>query len=109
MQEFDSRVVEYRVEQLEKQNDKIVGTVEKVAENNDKMFTSIELIKQRIGIYLVIGGLIYNTALALALHFLSNDEKYNENDKRMYYESRVQESETIKQLRDEITRLKAGR
>jgi len=109
MQEFDGRIVEYRVEQLEKQNSKIVDTVEKVAENNDKMFTSIELIKQRIGIYLIIGGLIYNTALALALHFLGNDEKYNENDKRMYYESRVQESETIKQLRDEIARLKAGR
>lgn len=109
MQEFDGRIVEYRVEQLEKQNSKIVDTVEKVAENNDKMFTSIELIKQRIGIYLVIGGLIYNTALALALHFLGNDEKYNETDKRMYYESRVQESETIKQLRDEIARLKAGR
>ena len=35
MQEFDGRIVEYRVEQLEKQNSKIVDTVEKVAENND--------------------------------------------------------------------------
>lgn len=109
MQEFDGRVVEYRVEQLEKQNDKIVGTVEKVAENNDKMFTSIELIKQNIKTYLIIGGLVYNTVLALSLHYLGNDDKYSEDEKRTYYESRVQESETIKQLREEIARLKASK
>lgn len=110
MQEVDCKVLEYRVDQVEKQNDKMVETVNSVADKVSTIYTDQELIKQRIGWFTVIVGVVCNAAFALILHFnppSTDTPRYTEDDKRMYYDSRVQESEVVKQLREEIERLKA--
>lgn len=106
VQETECKVLEFRVDQLDKQYGKVIDTVEEVVKSHNNLFTGLEMVKKDLKTWLVIGGLVYNTALALALNYLSKDSEYSEQEKRQYYDNRVQESDTIRALREEIERLK---
>ena len=110
MQEMENKVVEYRVQQLEKTTDNIVKSVSSMGDKVNTMFTDQALTKQRLLIYMSVIGLVYNLMLAISVPYLLSDknEEYSENDKAKYYESRVRDTETIRQLREEIARLKGG-
>lgn len=109
MQEMENKVVEYRVDQLEKTTDNIVKSVSSMSDKVNTMFTDQALTKQRLLIYMAVVGFVYNLMLAVAVPYVMSDKKeYSENDKMKYYEARISDTETIRELREEIARLKRG-
>lgn len=109
MQEMENKVVEYRVDQLEKTTDNIVKSVSSMGDKVNTMFTDQALTKQRLLIYMAVVGFVYNLMLAVAIPYALSDKKeYSEEDKVEYREARVRDAETIRELREEIARLKRG-
>ena len=109
MQEMENKVVEYRVDQLEKTTDNIVKSVSSMGDKVNTMFTDQALTKQRLLIYMAVVGFVYNLMLAVGIPYVLKDkEEYSENDKKAYYDARVRDSEIIMELRAEIARLKKG-
>lgn len=109
MQEMENKVVEYRVDQLEKTTDNIVKSVSSMGDKVNTMFTDQALTKQRLLIYMTVVGFVYNLMLAVGVPYVLKDkEEYSEKDKMKYYEARVKDTETIRELREEIARLKRG-
>lgn len=99
---------DYKIAELGKALDKTVETMNDVVKKNNEMYLNQELSNQRIKIYTVVVGVVFNTALVIGLQFFGADkkDKYSEDQKKEYYEVRVQESEAVKALKDEIARLK---
>lgn len=92
--------LKYKIEQIEKLVYPLIETVNSL----DK---KVSLLAQKIVIATVLIGSAFQV---FGLWYSNRDStSYNETDKKMYYDMRVQESETIKSLRDEIERLKKGR
>ena len=92
-------VLKWRIEQLEN----LVKPLIDLVNNLDK---KISLLTQKILIATVLlgsafqaGGIWYSSSTA-------SKDSYTEDDKKMYHEMRVKESDTVKSLRDEIARLK---
>ena len=92
-------ILKYRLDELEK----LVKPLINLVNNLDK---KVSLLTQKILIATVLlgsafqaGGIWYSSATA------SNDS-YTDEDKKMYYEMRVKESETVKSLKQEIARLR---
>lgn len=109
VQEMENKVVEYRVDQLEKTTDNIVKSVSSMGDKVNTMFTDQALTKQRLLIYMAVVGFVYNLMLAVAVPYVLSDKKeYSEKDKMEYYEARVRDSEIIMELKAEIARLKRG-
>lgn len=109
MSEMDNRsIYEFKVDEQGKTLTKVVEAMEDMVKNNNKMYLSQELSNQRIKIYTVAVGIIFNSALVIGLQFFGTDKpkEFTEEQKKMYYDNRVQETETIKMLREEISRLK---
>lgn len=92
-------VLEYRVSQLEKMLEplmKLVNDLEK----------KLALLAQKMVIATVIIGAIVN---GIGVWYSANASKeYTEPDKKTYYESRISDSDKIKELTAEIERLKKG-
>lgn len=109
MQEMENKVVEYRVDQLEKTTENIVKSVSSMGDKVNTMFTDQALTKQRLLIYMAVVGFVYNLMLAVVVPYVMSDKKeYSEKEKIEYYEARVMDTETIRELREEIARLKRG-
>ena len=92
-------ILKYRLDELEK----LVKPLIDLVNNLDK---KVSLLTQKIVIATVLlgsafqaGGIWYSSATA------SNDS-YTDEDRKMYYEMRVKESETVKSLKQEIVRLR---
>lgn len=112
MSEMDNRsLIEFKVDEQGKTLTKVVETMNDMVKKNNEMYLNQELSNQRIKIYTVVVGIIFNTALVLGIQFFSPDkpQQYTEEQKKVYYDTRVQESDTVKALREEIARLKENR
>lgn len=99
---------DYKIAELAKAQDKVVEVMNDVVKKNNEMYLNQELANQRIKIYTVLVGIVFNTALVLGIHFsgLDKEKSYSEDEKIQYYNSRAEESETVKALKAEIVRLK---
>lgn len=109
MLDMENRVIEYRVDQLEKTTNGIVKSVGSMGDKVNTMYTDQELIKQRIGTWTVGVGLVVNLILALIIQYFASKDSantYTEAEKKLYYEAKVRESEIVQELRAEIERLK---
>lgn len=92
-------VLEYRVSQLEKMLEPLMKLV------ND-LERKLALLAQKMVIATIIIGAIVN---GIGVWYSANSGKeYSEPDKKVYYESRITESDKIKELTAEIERLKKG-
>lgn len=112
MSEMDNRsLIEFKVDEQGKTLTKVVETMNDMVKKNNEMYLNQELSNQRIKIYTVVVGIIFNTALVLGIQFFSTDkpQQSTEEQKKVYYDTRVQESDTVKALREEIARLKENR
>ena len=113
MLDMENKVIKYRVDQLEKTADGIVKAVGGMGDKVNTMYTDQELIKQKIGTWTVGIGVVVNLVLALIIQYFAasdlNSTKYSDEEKKLYYESRIKESELVQELRAEIERLKKGR
>ena len=92
-------ILKYRLDELEK----LVKPLIDLVNNLDK---KLSLLTQKILIATVLlgsafqaGGIWYSSATA-------SKDSYTDEDKKMYYEMRVKESETVKSLKQEIARLR---
>ena len=91
-------VLEYRVSQLElmlKPLMQLVNDLEK----------KLALLAQKMVIATVLIGGVVNS---LGIWYSANASSFSEADKKQYYETRVSESDKIKELQAEIDRLKKG-
>lgn len=112
MSEMDNRsLIEFKVDEQGKTLTKVVETMNDMVKKNNEMYLNQELSNQRIKIYTVVVGIIFNTALVFGIQFFGPDkpQQYTEEQKKVYYDTRVQESDTVKALREEIARLKENR
>lgn len=92
-------VLKYRVEQLE---DMIKPLIESV-NNLDK---KVGLLAQKIVIAtLLVGGVFQGLGVWYSVHGAKED-KFTEPEKKIYYESRVSDTDKIKSLEAEIAQLK---
>ena len=92
-------VLEYRVSQLEKMLEPLMKLV------ND-LERKLALLAQKMVIATVIIGAIVN---GIGVWYSANAGKeYEEPEKKTYYESRISDSDKIKELTAEIERLKKG-
>lgn len=92
-------VLEYRVSQLEKMLEPLMKLVNDV----DK---KIALLAQKMVIATMLIGVIVN---GIGVWYSSSSGKeFSEPDKKTYYETRIGESEKIKDLEAQIDRLKKG-
>lgn len=92
-------VLEYRVSQLEKMLEPLMKLV------ND-LERKLALLAQKMVIATVIIGAIVN---GIGVWYSANAGKeYAEPEKKTYYESRISDSDKIKELTAEIERLKKG-
>ena len=95
----NSDVLEYRVSQLEKMLEPLMKLVNDV----DK---KIALLAQKMVIATVLIGGVVN---GIGVWYSANAGKdFTEPEKRTYYESRISDSDKIKELTAEIDRLKRG-
>ena len=92
-------ILKYRLDELEK----LVKPLIDLVNNLDK---KLSLLTQKILIATVLlgsafqaGGIWYSSATA-------NNDSYTDEDRKMYYEMSVKESETVKSLKQEIARLR---
>ena len=92
-------VLEYRVAQIEKMLEPLMKLV------ND-LDRKIALLTQKILIATVLIGAVFN---GIGVWYSANAGKeFTEPEKKTYYESRVSESDKIKELTAELDRLKRG-
>ena len=92
-------VLEYRVSQLEKMLEPLMKLV------ND-LERKLALLAQKMVIATVIIGAVVN---GIGVWYSANAGKeYSEPEKKTYYESRISDSDKIKELTAEIERLKKG-
>ncbi len=95
----NSDVLEYRVSQLEKMLEPLMKLVNDV----DK---KIALLTQKMVIATVLIGGVVN---GIGVWYSANAGKdFTEPEKRTYYESRISDSDKIKELTAELDRLKRG-
>lgn len=95
----NSDVLEYRVSQLEKMLEPLMKLVNDV----DK---KIALLTQKMVIATVLIGGVVN---GIGVWYSANASKeLTEPEKRTYYESRISDSDKIKELTAELDRLKRG-
>ena len=99
--EFNSspEFLKYKIEQLEKLVYPLIDLVNSLDKKLSLLTQKILIATVLLGSAFQAGGIWYSSAAA------SNDS-YTDEDKKMYYEMRVKESDTVKSLRDEIARLK---
>ena len=91
-------VLEYRVSQLElmlKPLMQLVNDLEK----------KLALLAQKMVIATVLIGGVVN---GIGIWYSANAQNFSEADKKQYYETRVSESDKVKELQAEIDRLKKG-
>ena len=109
MSEMDNRsLLEFKVDEQGKTLTKVAETMEALVKKNNEMYLKQELSDQKIKIYTIAVGIIFNTALVLGIQFFGSDKgkTYTEEQKKEYYESRVQETEVMKMLKEELTMLR---
>ena len=100
--EFNSSpgFLKYKIEQLEKLVYPLIDLVNSLDKKLSLLTQKILIATILLGSAFQAGGIWYSSATA------SKDSYTDEEDKKMYYEMRVKESDTVKSLRDEIARLK---
>lgn len=99
--EDDYSVLKYRVKQLED----LVKPLIELVNNLDK---KISLLTQKMLIATALLGTAFQ-GFGIWYSTSKSEDLYTENEKKLYYDMRVQESETVKALREEIERLKKER
>ena len=99
--EFNSSpgFLKYKIEQLEKLVYPLIDLVNSLDKKLSLLTQKILIATVLLGSAFQAGGIWYSSATA-------SKDPYTEEDKKMYYEMRVKESETVNSLRDEIARLK---
>lgn len=99
--EFNSSpgFLKYKIEQLEKLVYPLIDLVNSLDKKLSLLTQKILIVTVLLGSAFQAGGIWYSSATA------SNDS-YTDEDKKLYYEMRVKESDIVKSLRDEIARLK---
>lgn len=98
--EFSSNpgFLKYKVEQVEK----LVYPLIDMVNNLDK---KVSLLTQKIVIATAVIWIVFQ-GFGLWYSNSKSETQYSENEKKIYYDMRMQESETIKGLKEEIERLK---
>lgn len=87
--------LKYKIEQIEKVLYPLISSV-------DNLNMKVSLLAQKIFIAtLLIGG-------AFQVFGLWYSNRHSEDDKKSYYESRISDSDKVKELQAEIDRLKKG-
>ena len=86
--------LKYKIEQIERLVYPLIETVNSLDKKVSLLAQKIVIATVLIGSAFQVFGLWYSNR---------NDTSYTEAEKKMYYDMRVQESETIKALRDEAT------
>ena len=101
--EFNSSpgFLKYKIEQLEKLVYPLIDLVNSLDKKLSLLTQKILIATVLLGSAFQAGGVWYSSATA--------KDSYTDDDKKMYYEMRVKESDTVKSLRDEIARLKQDR
>jgi hypothetical protein len=95
----DYGILKYRVEKLEEMIKPLIDLVN----NLDK---KISLLTQKIVIAtILLGSLFQGAGVWYSVHG-SKAPAYNEQDKQKYYESRISDSEKIKELEKELYQLR---
>ena len=89
----------YKIEQLEK----LVYPLIDLVNSLDK---KLSLLTQKILIATVLLGSAFQAVGIWYSSATASKDSYTDEDKKLFYEMRVKESETVKSLRDEIARLK---
>ena len=99
--EFNSspEFLKYKIEQLEKLVYPLIDLVNSLDKKLSLLTQKILIATVLLGSAFQAGGIWYSSATV-------SKDSYTDEDKKLYYEMRVKESETIKSLRDEIARLK---
>lgn len=99
--EFNSSpgFLKYKIEQLEKLVYPLIDLVNSLDKKLSLLTQKILIATVLLGSAFQAGGIWYSSATA-------SKDSYTDEDKKMYYEMRVKESDTVKSLRDEIARLK---
>lgn len=99
--EFNSSpgFLKYKIEQLEK----LVYPLIDLVNSLDK---KLSLLTQKILIATVLLGSAFQAVGIWYSSATASKDSYTDEDKKLYYEMRVKESEIVKSLRDEIARLK---
>lgn len=88
----------YQIEELK-------NTVYPLIKTVDGLDTKVSLLSQKILIATVLIGGAFQV---FGLWYSNKGDGHSEVDKKAYYETRIQETDTVKALRDEIERLKKG-
>ena len=116
MTEVESHSIQdYKIMEQGKTLDKVVETMNDMVKKNNEMYLRQELSEQKIKIYTVVIGVVFNTLFLLALHFFGPDvDKVKDTapdmGKVVYYDRKAAEdARLIQELRDELERLKRGR
>ena len=99
--EFNSSpgFLKYKIEQLEKLVYPLIDLVNSLDKKLSLLTQKILIATVLLGSAFQAGGIWYSSATA-------SKDLYTDEDKKMYYEMRVKESDIVKSLRDEIARLK---
>lgn len=99
--EFNSSpgFLKYKIEQLEK----LVYPLIDLVNSLDK---KLSLLTQKILIATVLLGSAFQAVGIWYSSATASKDSYTDEVKKLYYEMRVKESDTVKSLRDEIARLK---
>lgn len=99
--EFNSSpgFLKYKIEQLEK----LVYPLIELVNSLDK---KLSLLTQKILIATVLLGSAFQAVGIWYSSATASKDSYTDEDKKLYYEMRVKESDIVKSLRDEIARLK---
>ena len=99
--EFNSspEFLKYKIEQLEKLVYPLIDLVNSLDKKLSLLTQKILIATVLLGSAFQAGGIWYSSATA-------SKDPYTDEGKKMYYEMRVKESDTVKSLRDEIARLK---
>ena len=102
--EFNSSpgFLKYKIEQLEK----LVYPLIDLVNSLDK---KLSLLTQKILIATVLLGSAFQAVGIWYSSATASKDSYTDEDKKLYYEMRVKESDIVKSLRDEIARLKQDR
>ena len=94
-----SRLLKYKIEQLEKFVYPLIDLVNSLDKKLSLLTQKILIATVLLGSAFQAGGIWYSSSTA-------SKDSYTDEDKKMYYEMRVKESETVKSLKQEIARLK---
>lgn len=92
-------VLRWRVEQLENLVKPLIDLVNSLDKKISLLTQKILIATVLLGSAFQAGGIWYSSATA-------SKDSYTDEDKKMYYEMRVKESETVKSLKQEIARLR---